>query len=132
MASGKTVGSLYLSLGLDISELEQGFALADRTVSQAISRFNSEAKQVRLQADIDTANAETGLHKLRVQFDSLGKQIDIARQKELLLMRDLEATRKSFGSDNALTSKAQTALLAQQKQTALLMARQRELKAALE
>lgn len=132
MASGKTVGSLYLSLGLDISELEQGFALADRTVSQAISRFNSEAKQVRLQADIDTANAETGLDKLRVQFDSLGKQIDIARQKELLLMRDLEATRKSFGSDNALTSKAQTALLSQQKQTALLMARQRELKAALE
>lgn len=132
MASGKTVGGLYLSLGLDISELEQGFALADRTVSQAISRFNSEAKQVRLQADIDTANAETGLDKLRVQFDSLGKQIDIARQKELLLMRDLEATRKSFGSDNALTSKAQTALLSQQKQTALLMARQRELKAALE
>ena len=132
MASGKTVGSLYLSLGLDISELEQGFALADRTVSQTISRFNSEAKQIRLQADIDTANAETGLEKLRVQFDSLGKQIDIARQKELLLMRDLEATRKSFGADNALTSKAQTALLAQQKQTALLMARQRELKSALE
>ena len=132
MASGKTVGSLYLSLGLDISELEQGFALADRTVSQAISKFNSDAKQIRLQADIDTANAETGLDKLRVQFDSLGKQIDIARQKEKLLMRDLEATKKAFGSDSAMTSRAQTALLQQQKQTALLMARQRELKAALD
>jgi len=132
MASGKTVGSLYLSLGLDISELEQGFALADRTVSQAISKFNSEAKQVRLQADIDTANAETSLDKLRVQFDSLGKQIDIARQKELLLLRDLEATKKAFGSDSAMTSRAQTSLLQQQKQTALLLARQRELKAALD
>ena len=42
----RTVGGLYLSLGLDISELEHGFALADRTVNQAVKRFDSEATQI--------------------------------------------------------------------------------------
>jgi hypothetical protein len=132
MASGKTVGSLYLSLGLDISELEYGFALADRTVSQAISRFNHEAQNLRFQAQIDTNNAESSIERLRIQYESLGKQIDNARQKEMLLLRNLEATRNSLGANNPLTAKAETALKRQQVYISNLTRQQRELKATMD
>lgn len=128
----RTVGGLYLSLGLDISELEAGFAIADRTMNQALARFNSDAAQIKLRADIDTANAESAVEKLNIQYKALGDQIEIARKKELLLMRDMEASRNSLGADNPLTRKAETALLKQQRATALLAQKQRELKGVID
>lgn len=128
----RTVGGLYLSLGLDISELEAGFAVADRTMNQALARFNSEAAQIKLRADIDTANATSAVEKLNIQYKALGDQIEIARKKELLLMRDMEASRNSLGADNPLTRKAETALLKQQRATALLAQKQRELKGVID
>lgn len=128
----RTVGGLYLSLGLDISELEAGFAVADRTMNQALARFNSDAAQIKLKADIDTANAESAVEKLNIQYKALGDQIEIARKKELLLMRDMEASRNSLGADNPLTRKAETALLKQQRATALLAQKQRELKGVID
>ncbi|MBQ8697432.1 MAG: hypothetical protein IJ521_00315, partial [Schwartzia sp.] len=128
----KTVGGLYLSLGLDISELEAGFAVADRTMNQALARFNSDAAQIKLKADIDTANATSAVEKLNIQYKALGDQIEIARKKELLLMRDMEASRNSLGADNPLTRKAETALLKQQRATALLAQKQRELKGVID
>ena len=128
----RTVGGLYLSLGLDISELEHGFALADRTVNQAVKRFDSEATQIKLKADIDMANADSAIDKLTIRYKSLGEQIELARKKELLLKRDMEAAAKNFGADNAVTTRATTALLKQQKTVALLAAEQRKLKTAMD
>ena len=128
----RTVGGLYLSLGLDISELEYGFALADRTVNQAVKRFDSEATQIKLKADIDMANADSAIDKLTIRYKSLGEQIELARKKELLLKRDMEAASKNFGADSAVTTRATTALLKQQKTVALLAAEQRKLKTAMD
>lgn len=128
----RTVGGLYLSLGLDISELEYGFALADRTVNQAVKRFDSEATQIKLRADIDMANADSAIDKLTIRYKSLGEQIELARKKELLLKRDMEAASKNFGADSVVTTRATTALLKQQKTVALLAAEQRKLKSAMD
>lgn len=123
----RTVGGLYLSLGLDISELEAGFAVADRTMNQALARFNSEAAQIKIKTNIDTLKAEDDLGKLKAQFRGLGEEIDVLRKKELLLQRDFEATNKALGADNALTRKAGTNLLKQQQAIALLESRQRDI-----
>lgn len=123
----RTVGGLYLSLGLDISELEAGFAIADRTMNQALARFNSEAAQIKIKTNIDTLKAEDDLGKLKAQFRGLGEEIDVLRKKELLLQRDFEATNKALGADNALTRKAGTNLLKQQQAIALLESRQRDI-----
>lgn len=132
MASGKTVGSLYLSLGLDISELEQGFALADRTVSQAISKFRQESKNISLQADIDTANAETAIEKLTIRYKALGQQIALSREQELLFRRNYEASLKAFGADSTITMNAKTSLLRQEAVTASMLERQRNMKTLID
>lgn len=128
----RTVGGLYLSLGLDISELEYGFALADRTVKQAVRKFDEEAKHLKIQTDIDTLNAETAIEKLQARYRGLGAEIKNAQDKERLLLRDMQAAERELGKDSAITQRAKTSWLNQQRVIASLQSRQRELKATID
>ena len=58
MAKGETVAAPYTKLGLDLSSLSSDFALAGKTVDQAISRINHENKKIRIEADIDLSKLD--------------------------------------------------------------------------
>ena len=115
-AMGKEIDSLYLSLGLNVSDLELGFQTAGQTVKQALSRLNSEAKQIQLKADIDVTRLETAgkyVDALKAKEKALTDELAIQQKKLELLNRAYEANAKTYGKDSGLTRGVDTKRLTQ-------------------
>ena len=132
--SGQKIDELYISLGLDINQLQLDFDVAGKTVSQTISRLNSENNHIKLKTDIDLARLEgagSELDKLKVKYEAINHQLDIQRQKESVLQAVLRDAQKNYGSDSGLTRRAQTNLLYQQKNIAQMEAEMRKLNAQM-
>ena len=94
-----------------------------------MSRLNSENAQLKLQTKIDLANLEgagTALDKIKVQYESVSKQIEIANNKVLIMKRNLEDTQKNNAAEPVQRS-AQRQLLEQQLNLSKLQAEQRRL-----
>ncbi|ORT99652.1 hypothetical protein D081_1802 [Anaerovibrio sp. JC8] len=134
MAKGQEIDKLYLSLGLNIDDLKLGFNTANKTVQQAITRLNSDAKKIKLQTDIDLSKLQgvgSELDKIRVKYEAINKQLDIQRQKESILNAQYKHSLNTHGADSAVTQRAQMALLNQQKTVAGMEAEMRKLGNAL-
>ena len=133
-AMGQEIDSLYLSLGLNIADLEMGFQTAGQTVRQAMSRLNSEAKQIQLKADIDITKLETAgkyVDALKVKEKALTDELAVQQKKLELLNRAYQANAKSYGADHALTRGVDTKRLFQEKEIAQLQARLAQVNAEL-
>ena len=115
-AMGKEIDSLYLSLGLNVSDLELGFKTAGQTVKQAISRLNSEANQIRLKADIDVTRLEAAgksVEALQAREKALNDELAVQQKKLELLNRAYEANAKTYGKDSGITRGVDTKRLYQ-------------------
>lgn len=115
-AMGTEVDSLYLSLGLNVADLELGFETAGKTVKQAMSRLNSEANQIRLRADIDVTRLEAAgksVEALKAREKALNDELAIQQKKLELLNRAYEANSKTYGKDSSLTRGVDTKRLYQ-------------------
>lgn len=115
---GQKIDELYLSLGLDIAQLQLDFDTAGKTVSQAMARLNSKETQLKLRMDIDLTKLEgagTELDKLKVKYEAINRQLDVQRQKEQVLAAVLKDAQKTSGMDSAAASRAETNLLRQQR-----------------
>ncbi len=120
-AKGTEIDKLYISLGLDIKDLQLGFDTAGKTVNQAIAKLNAENKKIKLQTDIDLNKIKgygSELDKIKIQYESINRQLDIQRQKEAILQAQLQSSIKNHGSDHYITLRAEMALLNQQKNVA--------------
>lgn len=119
----ETVAALYAKLGLDLSSLDSDFALADKTMTQAISRLNHESKKIKINTDIDLNGlngAKLSVAGLEVQERSLTAQLEIQRQKVSLVnaaYRQMVATK---GAESAASAKLETRLLNERKAYASL------------
>ncbi len=117
-AMGKEIDSLYLSLGLNVADLEMGFQTAGQTVRQAMSRLNSEAKQIQLKADIDVSRLEAAgksVDALKAREKALNDELAVQQKKLELLNRAYEANAKEFGKNDALTRGVDTKRLYQER-----------------
>lgn len=129
MAKGETVAALYTKLGLDISSLDEDFALAGRTVNQAMGQLNHQTKKIKLETDIDIKKLDEAKDKtkiLELQEQSLSKQMDIQRQKVELTSaayRDMVAAK---GADSAASNKLETRLLSERRAYSSLEAQMRK------
>lgn len=115
---GQKIDELYLSLGLDIAQLQLDFDTAGKTVSQAMARLNSKETQLKLRMDIDLTKLEgagTELDKLKVKYEAINRQLDVQKQKEQVLAAVLKDAQKTSGMDSAAASRAETNLLRQQR-----------------
>lgn len=115
-AMGQEVDSLYLSLGLNIADLELGFETAGKTVKQAMSRLNSEANQIRLKADIDVTRLEAAgksVEALKVREKALNDELAVQQKKLELLNRAYAANAKTYGKDSGVTRGVDTKRLYQ-------------------
>ena len=115
---GQKIDELYLSLGLDIAQLQLDFDTAGKTVSQAMARLNSKETRLKLRMDIDLAKLEgagTELDKLKVKYEAINRQLDVQKQKEQVLAAVLKDAQKTSGMDSAAASRAETNLLRQQR-----------------
>lgn len=115
--SGKKIDELYLSLGLDISELENDFALADKTVNEAMAELNRKKTQIKLQADIDTnklTGATAATDALTIKEKALTKELEIQKQRVSLVNAEYKNAIGAKGENSALAQKLQTNLLREQ------------------
>lgn len=118
MAKGETVAALYTKLGLDLSSLSSDFALAGKTVDQAISRINHENKKIRIEADIDLSKLDGARDKARsidTRKQALIRQLDLQRQKIRLVAAAYREMAQAKGTDSAASARLETRLLNERK-----------------
>ena len=115
--NGQKIDSLYLSIGLDVNQLQLDFDTAGKTVSQTMARLNSEIKQLKIKTSIDTSKLEgvgTDVDKIRVKEQSLTREIELQTQKMNILAAAYKSAQMQYGNDSGVTRKAETSLLGQQ------------------
>lgn len=115
--NGQKIDSLYLSIGLDVDQLQLDFDTAGKTVSQTMARLNSEIKQLKIKTSIDTSKLEgvgTDVDKIRVKEQSLTREIELQTQKMNILAAAYKSAQAQYGNDSGITRKAETSLLGQQ------------------
>lgn len=118
MAKGETVAALYTKLGLDLSSLSSDFALAGKTVDQAISRINHENKKIRIEADIDLSKLDGAKDKAKsidTREQALIRQLDLQRQKIRLVAAAYREMAQAKGTDSAASARLETRLLNERK-----------------
>lgn len=133
-AMGQEIDSLYLSLGLNIADLEMGFQTAGQTVKQALSRLNSEAKQLQIKADIDVTKLEAAgkyVDALKAKEKALTDELAIQQKKLELLSRAYEANAKTYGKDSGITRGVDTKRLYQTRDIERLKAQLAQINAEL-
>ena len=115
--NGQKVDDLYLSIGLDVDQLQLDFDTAGKTVSQTMSRLNSEIKQLKIKTSIDMSKldgAGTAVDKVRVKEQALTRELQLQTQKMNILTAAYKSVQGQYGNDSGITRKAETSLLGQQ------------------
>lgn len=118
MANSVSVDELYVSLGLDVSQLDKDFIDVDKTVKQNIARMRAENNRIKIQMDIDTKNlgpAATLTDKLRIQEQGLANQLKIQQQIVALTTAEYAKLAKEKGAAVAASSNLHTSLLKEQR-----------------
>ena len=98
------IGSLFVRLGLNISDLESGFIAAEQTVRQNIAALNRQQNIVRLkmQADLTGLDAATDKAKIfEVQEQSLTQLLEMQRDKLRLATAAYQDYANSKGANSA-------------------------------
>lgn len=130
MAKGEKA-DFSLTIGLNLDDLFRGMDEANTTISQAISRINSENKQVKLKADISELKAgDDELKKQAIEMQSLTRQIELQTAKLRLLGQARDSAYKRTGDNSSLSRAADTRYLQQEKYVAQLNADLKKMQAA--
>ena len=114
----ETVGQLYVRLGLDASGLDADFALAGRTVNDAMGRLGHEMKTLRVKTDIDVSKltgADSATAALTIRERSLNEQLRIQSERIKIAAAAYEDMARKKGADSAASAKLETRLLNEQK-----------------
>ena len=102
---GKTLESLYLELGLDLSRLQADILAADRTVTENLGRLNREKNTIKLRVEADIAaldRVKDAASILEIQERGLNQQLALSRDKLAIL----EAAYKQVAANSNSTSLA--------------------------
>ena len=113
MAQDSTLGGLYLSLGLDISELESDFLAADRTTRENLNRLNRESNLVRLRAEVEIGNLDEtadAVQILTVRENALNQQMAMQRDRIRIAEAQLQQLNQQHGEGAVVTQRAAAAL----------------------
>ena len=130
MAKGEKT-DFSLTIGLNLDDLFRGMDEANTTISQAISRINSENKQVKLKADISELKAgDDELKKQAIEMQSLTRQIELQTAKLRLLGQARDSAYKRTGDNSNLSRASETRYLQQEKYVEQLNAELKKMQAA--
>lgn len=114
----QTVGQLYVKLGLDVTDLDSDFALAGRTVNDAMAKLGHEMKALRIKTDIDISSltgANTATAELTIREKSLNEQLRIQTNRVKIADAAYKEIVKTKGADSAASAKLETRLLNEQR-----------------
>ena len=111
--AGQQIDELFISLGLDIAQLQLDFDTAGQTVSSAIAQLNRESNNIKIQMETDLSKLDgvgNELDKIKVKQEAINHQLDLQRQKEEILRAILKDAQKNTGTDSGASRKAETDL----------------------
>ena len=134
MAKGETIGSLSISLGLDLSQLQPDLLTAEDTVAKAMGKLTQKAAQTKLRAEIEIANLDgvgSEIDKAKAKEKELIQLLDIENQKLKIRQANYQANVKNNGADSGVTRSSLTSMLSQERQVASLNAQLRNLRESL-
>lgn len=134
MAKGETIGSLSISLGLDLSQLQPDLLTAEDTVAKAMGKLTQKAAQTKLRAEIEIANLDgvgSEIDKAKAKEKELIQLLDIENQKLKIRQASYQANVKNYGADSGVTRSSLTSMLSQERQVASLNAQLRNLRESL-
>ncbi len=117
MAKKKSGDELLVGIGLDLSELDSDFAMADKTVKENLARFNRETNLVRLRMQIDTAGLDPVKDKakiLELQQKALTEQLKIQSDRVKILTAEYNHMLQSMDKSSVAAQKAEASLLREQ------------------
>lgn len=134
MAKGETIGSLSISLGLDLSQLQPDLLTAEDTVAKAMGKLTQKAAQTKLRAEIEIANLDgvgSEIDKAKAKEKELIQLLDIENQKLKIRQANYQANVNNYGADSGVTRSSLTSMLSQERQVASLNAELRNLRETL-
>ncbi|MBR0103713.1 MAG: hypothetical protein IJQ01_09480 [Selenomonadaceae bacterium] len=120
---GKTLESLYLELGLDLSKLQADFLAADRTINENLGRLNREKNTIKLrvEADIAALDRVTDASKiLEIQERGLNQQLSLSRDKLAILEAAYRQVAANKNSTAMAVQRAEQAFLREKEAVAKL------------
>ena len=130
-ATGNSKADFSLTIGLNMDDLFRGMSEADATINQAISRINSENKQVKLKADVAEIKAGNDeLAKQKIRMDAVTREIELQTGKLRLLGQARDEAYREKGANSSLGRGAETRYLQQERVVAKLNAELAALKTA--
>lgn len=103
------VGSLYLRLGLNLSELETGFVTASQTVAANISRLSRESQTIRIRSQVEIAGLDEVADAeqiAQIRTNALNQQLAIQRDRVRILTAELQNVTTAHGANSAATQRA--------------------------
>jgi len=133
VAKGTTIEKLYLSLGLDISQLDADLITASSTVAQGMASLKTKAQQTKLKMEIDMSQfkgAENSTEALATKTKYLTSQLTIQKQAVSLINAAYAESVATKGKDDGASQRLLTRLLREQKAEADLAAQIRQTNAA--
>ena len=104
-----TVDSLYIELGLNLSDLETDLVAAERTVAENIQRMNRQSNLIRIRSQVEiagldeTADAE---RILQIRTNALNEQMRIQRDRVRILSAEVQSLTNAHGENAAVTQRA--------------------------
>ena len=114
---GQKVESLYVSLGLDVSELESDYLRADQTVTQNMRRMQQIIKNTKLEIDVAVKDPNLSvMEKARSIQQAEERQIKAIREELELATRAYQAEAASAGESATSTLRQKNNLLRIQSQ----------------
>lgn len=113
--SGMKVDELYVSVGADLSELDADFALADKTVRQAMAQLNRQNTKVKLQAEIDLSKATTEEERFAIKQKQIQEQLRIVAERIKITNVEYQNMVKDTTAASASSQTLENALLRQRK-----------------
>ncbi len=111
------IAELSVGLELDLEQLDLDAAVADKTVSEMITKLNHRAKQLEIRAEIDLTNLEgagTEIDKLHVKEARLNEILDVQRKKLQLLKEQYEKASGDKKVGDAVKGKMSNSVLLQE------------------
>ena len=115
MAKGQKVSELYLSLGIDLSELEADYVRADQSVASNMRRLQNEINNTKLQLQVDASNINlSAADKVLATQQAINRQIDLQTEKVKLATAAWRQEVEATDAQSAAAQRLQSNMLREQ------------------
>ena len=114
MAKGKSLDTLYINLGLNLSELQTDFIQADKTVNENLAKLNRENNLIKLRMQVETAGldpAKDAAKILEIQTKGLNEQLRIQQDRLKIATANWRQTAQVQGQASTAAQRAEQVML---------------------